>query len=138
MSNLIASIITWPLVYPENLQFNFGFDTELWKRMIIYALPLLFVGFAGMINETLDRILLTKLLPEDRADYESGIYGACYKLSILMTIFIQAYRMAAEPFLFARSKRRGGRKNVCQADELFCDCLRPNLPVGIIQFTAFC
>lgn len=107
ISNLIASIITWPLVYPENLQFNFGFDTELWKRMIIYALPLLFVGFAGMINETLDRILLTKLLPENRADYESGIYGACYKLSILMTIFIQAYRMAAEPFLFARSKGEG-------------------------------
>lgn len=107
ISNLIASIITWPLVYPENLQFNFGFDTELWKRMIIYALPLLFVGFAGMINETLDRILLMKLLPADRAEYDSGIYGACYKLSILMTIFIQAYRMAAEPFLFARSKGEG-------------------------------
>jgi O-antigen/teichoic acid export membrane protein len=104
ISNLIASIITWPLAYPENLQFNFGFDFDLWKRMIIYAWPLLFVGFAGMINETFDRILLGKLLPTDIAEHDIGIYSACYKLSILMSLFIQAYRMAAEPFLFARAR----------------------------------
>lgn len=109
ISNLIASLITWPLVYPENLQFNWGFDVALWKRMMRYALPLLFVGFAGMINETLDRIILPKLLPEDIANRELGIYGASYKLSILMTLFIQAYRMAAEPFLFNRARNEGAK-----------------------------
>lgn len=107
VANLVASILTWPLVYPENLQFNFGFDVNLWKRMMVYALPLLFVGLAGMVNETIDRILLIKLLPDDIADSEVGIYSACYKLSILMTLFIQAYRMAAEPFLFNRSRSEG-------------------------------
>lgn len=104
VSNLVASIITWPLVYPENLQFNLGFDVNLWKRMMRYAWPLLFVGLAGMVNETIDRILLLKLLPEGVAKHQAGVYAGCYKLSIIMTIFIQAYRMAAEPFLFKEAK----------------------------------
>jgi O-antigen/teichoic acid export membrane protein len=119
VSNLIASIITWPLAYPENLQFNFGFDFTLWKRMIIYAMPLLFVGFAGMINETFDRILLGKLLPADTADRDIGIYSACYKLSILMSLFIQAYRMAAEPFLFARSRSEGAEVTYARLMDYF-------------------
>lgn len=111
ISNLAASVLTWPLVYPENLQFNFGFDFQLWKKMMIYALPLLFVGMAGMVNELIDRILLPKLLPPDvDAEYQLGLYGAAYKLSILMTLFVQAYRMAAEPFLFNRSRSEGANE----------------------------
>ena len=110
IAQLVASVITWPFVYPENMQFNFGFDFKLWKKMIVYALPLLFVGMAGMVNELIDRILLPKLLPADIADYELGLYGAAYKLSILMTIFVQAYRMAAEPFLFNRSRSEGANE----------------------------
>lgn len=119
IANLVASVLTWPLVYPENLQFSFGFDFKLWKRMMVYAFPLLFVGMAGMVNETIDRILLTKLLPSDIARSEAGIYGAAYKLSILMTLFIQAYRMAAEPFLFTRSRTEGAEKDYAKLMNYF-------------------
>lgn len=138
ISNMVASILTWPLVYPENLQFNFGFDYKLWKRMMVYSLPLLFVGMAGMINETLDRILLTKLLPDDIAKSELGVYGAAYKLSILMTLFIQAYRMAAEPFLFQRSRTEGAAKDYSKLMNYFVivSCLIFILVTVNIQFFA--
>ncbi|HYG15102.1 MAG TPA: oligosaccharide flippase family protein, partial [Bacteroidia bacterium] len=119
IANLVASLITWPLVYPENIQFNYGFDPQLWRRMIVYAMPLLLVGLAGMVNELLDRILLAKLLPEDSADRELGIYSACYKLSLLISIFIQAYRMAAEPFLFARAKGEGAQATYAKLMDYF-------------------
>ena len=74
--------------------------------MFFYAFPLLFAGMAGIINETFDRIMLRYLLPGSAtmATYQVGIYAACYKISILMTIFIQAYRYAAEPFFFSKSR----------------------------------
>jgi len=77
--------------------------------MLIYAFPLLFAGMAGIVNETFDRLLLRYLLPKDIASFQVGIYAACYKISILMTIFIQAYRYAAEPFFFAQAKEKDAK-----------------------------
>ena len=76
--------------------------------MLKYSLPLVVVGFAGIVNEMLDRVLLKYLLPYDLKQnmHLVGIYGACYKLSILMTLFTQAFRYAAEPFFFAQSKQK--------------------------------
>ena len=71
--------------------------------MIIYALPLLVAGLAGITNETIDRILLKHLLPNpDIVSSEIGLYGAFYKISIIMVLFIQTFRFAAEPFFFAQ------------------------------------
>jgi O-antigen/teichoic acid export membrane protein len=79
--------------------------------MIIYALPLMIAGFAGMINETFDRILLPILIPDKSTAMEQiGIYGACYKLSILMTLFVQTFRYAAEPFFFSHSSKENARE----------------------------
>jgi O-antigen/teichoic acid export membrane protein len=78
--------------------------------MLGYALPLLVAGLAGMVNETLDRVLLKYLLPEATAMAQLGIYGACYKISILMSIFIQAFRYAAEPFFFSHYKQTDSRQ----------------------------
>lgn len=63
ISNLISSILTSLLLVPEALKIKFVFDNKLWKRMMIYALPLLVAGLAGMTNETIDRVLLRHLLP---------------------------------------------------------------------------
>lgn len=104
IANLIANIVSVLLLLPEFLRIRYGFDAALWKRMMIYALPLLIVGFGGMINETVDRILLKYLLPADIAQTQVGIYGACYKISILMTLFVMAFRYAAEPFFFSQQK----------------------------------
>ena len=72
---------------------------------MIYALPLTIAGFAGMINETFDRVMLQRWSPlkGDAATFEVGVYSACYKLSILITLFVQAFRMGAEPFFFKQS-----------------------------------
>ena len=124
ISNLIASIVTLLVLLavvrrvrtnsnialdtePEEKKSNrLIFDSAIWKKMIRYSLPLLIVGLAGMVNETLDRVLLLNYLPYDSEKNlaQVGIYSASYKLSILMTLFVQAYRMAAEPFFFNESR----------------------------------
>jgi len=111
IANLISSVITIFLLLPEMLTSVWSFDKILWKKMMIYALPLLIAGLAGMTNETIDRILLKHLLSNpDTATTELGLYGAFYKLSIIMMLFIQTFRFAAEPFFFAQEKEGNGKK----------------------------
>ena len=111
ISNLISSIVTIVLLFPEMLKAIWIFDNRLWKKMMVYALPLLIAGLAGMTNETIDRILLKHLLPNpETASSELGLYGAFYKLSIIMILFIQTFRFAAEPFFFAQEKEGKSRK----------------------------
>lgn len=109
ISNLIASSVVLLLLFPDIAATKFKLYPDLWKKMLLYAFPLLFAGMAGIINETFDRLLLRYLLPKDVASYQVGIYAACYKISILMTIFIQAYRYAAEPFFFAQAKEKDAK-----------------------------
>ncbi|MDQ3191996.1 MAG: oligosaccharide flippase family protein [Bacteroidota bacterium] len=106
ISNLLASIITVLLLFPYLIPKFPAFDLALWKRMMKYSLPLLLAGLAGMTNETADRIMIKYLLPPDVSLYQLGIYGACYKIAILMTLFIQSFRFAAEPFFFAQYKEK--------------------------------
>lgn len=107
IANLTASVVTFALLIPEMLSLKGYFDAALWKRMISYSLPLLLVGLAGSVNEMFDRMMLKRFLPYDQETNQAmlGIYGACYKLSILMTLFIQAYRFAAEPFFFSHANQ---------------------------------
>jgi O-antigen/teichoic acid export membrane protein len=110
ISNLVASGITLAMLIPEISAVKWKIHPDLWKKMLIYAFPLLFAGMAGIVNETFDRLLLRYLLPKDIASSQVGIYAACYKISILMTIFIQAYKYAAEPFFFAQAKEKDARQ----------------------------
>ena len=111
IANLIASLITILMLMPEMIKSDWTFNTNLWKKMMAYALPLLIAGLAGMTNETVDRILLKKLLPDGIDKMNSiGIYGAFYKISIIMLLFIQTFRFAAEPFFFAQEKKYNSRK----------------------------
>ncbi len=111
IANLIASIGTFLLLLPVTLKEKIKFDSIIWKEMIIYALPLLVGGVAGMINETLDRILLKIYLPKEVNPLaQIGIYGANYKVAILMTLFIQMFRYAAEPFFFSNAKEKNSKQ----------------------------
>lgn len=110
IANLIASAATALMLLPELLAGLGWPNLALWRRMLAYALPLLIAGLAGMVNETMSRILLKYLLPEATAMRQLGIYGACYKMSILMTLFIQAFRYAAEPFFFSHYKQSDARE----------------------------
>jgi len=111
IANLIASICKFLMLSPQFLGLRWGFDKALFARMLRYSLPMVVIGFAGIINEMLDRVLLKQLLPYDLAANMKmlGIYGACYKLSILMSLFIQAFRFAAEPFFFAYAENTDAR-----------------------------
>ena len=119
ISNLIASSIVLLLLLPEIISTKWVIDPSFWKRMLLYAFPLLFAGMAGIVNETFDRLLLRYLLPRDVASYNVGIYAACYKISILMTIFIQAYRYAAEPFFFAQSREKDAKVTYARIMDYF-------------------
>jgi O-antigen/teichoic acid export membrane protein len=105
VSNLLASMITALLLSKEIFSTGFMFQYQQWRRMFAYAVPMIWVGLAGMINETLDRAILRYVWPNpNEAQAMNGIYGANYKLSIIITLFIQAFKFAAEPFFFAHSK----------------------------------
>ena len=109
ISNVIACLVTLILLIPQYREMKWEPDKKLLKAMLIYAFPLLFAGMAGIVNETFDRLLLRYLLPKDIATYQVGIYSACYKISILMTIFVQAYRYAAEPSFFSQAKESNAK-----------------------------
>jgi O-antigen/teichoic acid export membrane protein len=105
ISQLAASAITLLLLWKELSNFSFSFDKKLVSEMMIYSAPLVIVGFGGMINETLDRFMITSLYPgsSDQARAANGIYSANTKLAIIITLFISAFRMGAEPFFFKHS-----------------------------------
>lgn len=112
LSQFIATAATLVFLYKEIIQVKLRWVWAEMKPLLIFALPLLFGGLAGMTNETLDRILLKYYLPgtmEERLS-QIGIYNAAYKLSIFMTLAVQAFRMAAEPFFFSIHKNEDSKK----------------------------
>ena len=111
IANLAASGLKLALLAPQLRDGLCGFDATLFRRMIRYSLPMVIIGLAGIVNEMLDRAALKYLLPYDNETNmaQLGIYSACYKLSILMTLFIQAFRYAGEPFFFAHAKEANAR-----------------------------
>ena len=166
ISNLISSILTTILLVPDFFSYKLEFNFSLWKKMIYYAFPLLIAGTAGIVNETIDRVMLKQIhhpsktyanhlesirdtctIPEDHQKYDNaivcltgksqyldlpsnfdreswcsdpdtntlvenarlselGLYGAFYKISIIMLLFIQTFRYAAEPFFFNHYKNK--------------------------------
>ncbi len=122
LANLAQSALTLILLAPEFLSIRIKFDKKLWREMMIYSLPLMVAGFGGMINETFDRLMLGWWAPvatEAEAKVQVGIYSACYKLSILITLFIQAFRMGAEPFFFQQAKGENAPKTYARVMNYF-------------------
>ncbi|MBX2986166.1 MAG: oligosaccharide flippase family protein [Bacteroidia bacterium] len=118
-SNLVSSACIFLLLLPEVLKNRISIPKGLWRKMLAYALPLILVGLAGIVNETLDRILLKFLLPAGIADTEVGIYSAFYKISLVITLFIQSFRYAAEPFFFNHAKNENPQKTYAQVMDYF-------------------
>jgi len=117
--NLLASAVTLFILLPFYFKVTYKIDTLLWKKMLRYALPVLVAGVAFSVNETFDRVLLERLLPEEIAKTSIGMYSACYKLALFMMLFATAYRLGIEPFFFSHSKTKGAEKNYAQVLELF-------------------
>jgi O-antigen/teichoic acid export membrane protein len=105
IANLFMSLFIVLMLYKEWKSFRFKINIALWKQVFQYSSPMIIIGLAGMVNEVLDRVMLAKLLPlsNDTSKAVVGVYAANYKLAIFITLFIQAFKMAAEPFFFKQS-----------------------------------
>ncbi len=108
LANLLASCVNFLMMIPELHGFPWKFNKTLFREMIRYSAPLLVLGVAGIMNQTLDKILYPTLAA-GRGDVLEGlgIYGANYKIAIVMMMFIQAFRFAYEPFIFSRNREDG-------------------------------
>ncbi|MFN0081505.1 MAG: lipopolysaccharide biosynthesis protein [Ferruginibacter sp.] len=111
-ANLIQSIITLLFLFREILQIRFSFNTVLWKQMMLFAMPLILVGLGGVVNDTMNRIMLRWWLSGTEVYRESqiGIFSACAKLAILISLFVQAFKMSAEPFFFKQAEAGNPQK----------------------------
>lgn len=116
IANLMSSALKFLLLTPWMIDITGRWHKAIFDRLLPYALPLLILGLAGIVNETFDRAFFTDLshLPEAEAKAQLGIYGACYKVAMLLSIGIQAYRFAAEPFVFSLGKSE--KSDLIQAD----------------------
>ncbi|MCB9186822.1 MAG: polysaccharide biosynthesis protein [Flavobacteriales bacterium] len=114
IANLLASVVKFLLLSPTMFRGIVRPQFKILRPMLVYAFPLLIAGLAGMMNEMFDRVMLKRLLyptlGESKAMFELGVYGACYKLSIIISLMIQAFRYAAEPFFFSQEKQAGSRE----------------------------
>ena len=111
LTNLVTSAVNVLLLLPELRGFPWRFNGRLLREMLAYSAPLLVLGIAGVMNQSIDKIIFPSLCP-DPADamHQLGIYGANYKIAIVMVMFIQAYRFAYEPFIFARGREAGSEE----------------------------
>lgn len=117
LSNILATTIQTLCLLPFTMPRGGYFDGAVLKEMLRYSLPLLVLGVAGIMNQTLDRILFPYLYTGEDAQAQLGIYGACFKVAMVMMMFTQAFRYAYEPFVFAKHKDR-------QSVEAYADAMK--------------
>ncbi len=110
VANLVSSFITLLMLLPFILKIKFRFDKVLWEKMVSYSFPLLLAGLSGTINDALDKVILRRMLGEEEGLTVVGHYGAGYKIAVLMALFIQMFRFAAEPFFFERAKHSDAKE----------------------------
>ncbi len=121
MANLLQTVFVFLMLFPEWKVFRFRIDLDLWKKIFAYSAPMIIIGLAGMINEVMDRQMLAKFLPmsPDEAKRLVGIYSANYKLAIFITLFIQAFKMAAEPFFFNQANDKNAPQTYARVMKWF-------------------
>lgn len=117
--NLITTVITFLMLMKEWMPggkfqtsdgmvqpFRYVWDAALFRRMFQYSYPILILGLAGILNQTADKILYPYLVPGLEGQQQLGIYGACFRIAMIMAMFTQAFRFAYEPIIFNQSKNK--------------------------------
>ena len=121
VANVITSLVTLVLLFPDmipGLREKASF--VLLKQMLAYSFPILILGIAGIFNQTADKILFPFLFEDkEMANTQLGIYGACFKIAVVLVMFTQAFRYAYEPFIFAKNKDDGSKKSYSEAMKYF-------------------
>jgi O-antigen/teichoic acid export membrane protein len=121
LGNLCGSLFTLLVLSKEIRQVKIRFDFKLWKEVMRYSAPLIIVGLGGMINDVLSRLIYRHVvdLPQQEADHELGIFANIFRIALLITIMIQAFRMAAEPFFFNQSKSENAQRTYARVMKFF-------------------
>jgi O-antigen/teichoic acid export membrane protein len=127
IANLIASAATLLMLLKEFSHFEISLNKKLIKEIFIYSTPLIIVGFGGIINETIDRFMIVYHFngTSEEARSANGIYSANYKLAVLIVLFIQTFRMGAEPYFFKQSTKDNARETYARIMHFFiivCSC----------------
>lgn len=121
VANVVTSVVTFLVLLPD-MKVCFGVrpDFALLKRMLTYSFPILILGLAGILNQSVDKIMFPFLFDDrEYANEQLGIYGACFKIAVVMVMFIQAFRYAYEPFIFSKHKGEDSRKAYSEAMKYF-------------------
>jgi O-antigen/teichoic acid export membrane protein len=119
LANLIGSSFTLLMLIPVLIKTKFIFYRDIWFRMLNYSFPILIAGLSGTINDTLDKIILRRMIGEENGLATVGVYGAGYKIAVLMALFIQMFRFAAEPFFFERAKQSNAKETYAYVMKYF-------------------
>lgn len=122
LANLFASVIGLFLLVRVIKEIRFKPDFDLFKRMFKYGYPIMLAGFAFILNENFDKLIHRFYISEEAA----GSYSGCYKLAMIMTMFVTAYRMGVEPFFFKVSKNEDSKQtyaNILFAFSIICNLL---------------
>ncbi len=121
IGNFLGSVFTFLLLAAELKKVRLRFDRVLWKQVMRYCYPLIIVGLGGMVNDVLSRLIYRHAvnLPPEQADHELGIFANIYRIAVLITIVIQAFRMAAEPFFFSQSKEENAPRTYARVMKFF-------------------
>ncbi|MGB0778401.1 MAG: polysaccharide biosynthesis C-terminal domain-containing protein [Flavobacteriaceae bacterium] len=107
VANLIASGFIFIALLPIMFKAKWNFDFQLWKKMLVYAWPVLVAGLAYTTNENLDKLVLEDLVGAD----SMGAYAGAYKIGVMMSLYILAFRLGAEPFFFNQAKEKNAKTN---------------------------
>lgn len=120
LANLLATVITSTMLIPELTGFKYSFDKVLLKRILKYTFPLLILGIAGVINQTVAQLVYPYIFDNPEEGFSQlGIYSACLKITVIITMFTQAFRYAYEPFFFAKNKDLDNTKSYADAMKYF-------------------
>ena len=119
VANIMSSAIIMLLLLPEICAEHFAFNSKLLKTILTFSLPLLIAGLAGIMNQNIDKIIYPFLFADQSiANYQLGIYGANYKIAMVMIMFIQAFRFAYEPLMFSKKNDNKELRNKEYADAM--------------------
>jgi len=118
ISELLSSVVTLLLLLPELLKIRFELDKAMLLSMFTYSWPVLIANLSYLVNENMDKILLGKLLTTN-AEHEVAIYGACAKIAVFLSVFINAFRLGAEPFFFNHAKNKNAGQTYARIMDYF-------------------
>ena len=104
---------------PDFLKVKWQFDFALLKRMLSYSWPILVLAIAGVLNQTVDKIIFPLVCSEADAKAQLGVYGACVKVAMIMAMITQAFRYAYEPIVFSKAKDKDSKEYYAVAMKYF-------------------